>query len=389
MIKVLICDGDGTLGFRQNHAAKIINSLNDLGITLAVSTNDHTQNIIQRFRHHGLTPPDVIVSKFDIASKGKADPKMVLEIASRLNVKPQEMAFLGDDDNTDIFCALNAGILPLSARYSTADKPRVYGIPIEDPSYLIRYLSNYSVQDNPYFGWFYSDRCTDTNTMIDMRALLGQHSDIPGFKELLKGMKPRNQITVGARKVELFRILANYLVTRIFLNGDVEPMEATIVTVYPGHKSGTENELLTQYANDFRHVFRSFARSLLIRHKDAPASKMQGDSRNIYDQFQTIHVNPDEKARIENKHIIVLDDYTTAGYSLETARRMLLQAGARKVTGIAMGKWRNIHTITEITKDWDAYKPCTLSKHDINCYDVNGTSEILADNNFKAILNKI
>ncbi len=389
MIRVLICDGDGTLPFAEGGVADFVKQLADLGIELAVATNNASANIVRRFQRHGLTPPATIVSKHDIGSKGKPAPDLVYAVSQRMGVGRNEIAFLGDDDKTDIFCAFNAGVLPLAASYSSVKQQLDYGIPMHDIPYLIRYLSLYATQNPPLFGWTYSGTCVDTGHDIDIKSLLYQHSEIPYFKELIKGLIEPEKAVIGPREIGLLNILANYLVTRIFLSGEYESEKSTLVTVYPGHKQNTENQLLKAIAGEFKNVFRAYSRNLLVRHTDAPASKMQGADRDIYDQFRTIIVNPAEKEHIAGKQIIVLDDYTTTGNSLEVARRMLIQAGASRVTCIAMGKWRHDHVITRIAKDWNPYKPNGLKASDISVHVVRGTPHSAADQSFNTIISEL
>lgn len=120
---------------------------------------------------------------------------------------------------------------------------------------------------------------------------------------------------------------------------------------------------------------------LLVRHSDAPESK-KVKQRKIIDQFRTILVNPDYGEAIKGKTILVLDDFTTSGHSLETARRMLMQTGARTVICVAFAKYRADHAVTYITKDWDPFEPCPLTENDILVNYPRGTFNPEADQYF-------
>ena len=383
MIKVVICDGDGSIALdRPSDARTIVEGLDELGIELAVASNRSKSRVVGKFRSAGLTPPRVIVTRNDVGSP-KPSPELVFEIADQTGAELNEIAFLGDDDNTDSLCAINARVLPLLAMYSSANKPREYGLAISDPEYLLRYLRLYCLQEPPYFGWEYSGHCQDTYTDIDIRALLGQHSWTPAIERLLKH---RDDCELGPRNISLWAVLFHYLVSCIYLSGLVNDMD--FVCVYPGHEQGTYNPLLAGYSESIKSIFRTrvgsrYVDSLLCRHTTAPKSQFQGSQRSIHDQFRTINVDPDYIDRLQGNHVVVLDDFTTKGYSLETARRMLLSAGASQVTCIAIGKWGASQAVSRVSDNWDAFAPCGLGANDIRVDDLTGRFYDDADNHFR------
>lgn len=80
------------------------------------------------------------------------------------------MVFLGDDDKTDILCAINASVLPFSSHYSPAGKPE-YGLPVDSPVTFARYLETYGMQDAPFFGWVVKE----PNLLVEVYAVIGDH----------------------------------------------------------------------------------------------------------------------------------------------------------------------------------------------------------------------
>jgi len=380
MIKVVICDGDGTLELPNpsNQTQQMLKKMDQLGIQLAVASNARNRRVVEkRFQNAGLAPPNIIVTRSDIGEP-KPKPDFVFRIQEIANVKPWEVVYLGDDDNTDTFCAINAQVLPFSAHYSPANKPRKYGLPVHSPKSFQDFLSTYGIQDEPYFGWTYDSTCQDTNSPITVRVLLGDHE---GHTQDMKTiLKERGDIYIGSNKNSLRSILFHYLLSQCYLSGLIHDVDFWIV--YPGHRERTVNELLASFCETAALVFRDRPlEDLLIRHEDAPESKAQHE-RNIHDQFRTIHVNPEHRNKIAGRRILVLDDFTTSGHSLETARRMLMQAGAKEVVCVAFGKYRASHARTIISKDWDPYKPCTLTGHDITVFHPNGTFNREADDYF-------
>ena len=77
------------------------------------------------------------------------------------------------------------------------------------------------------------------------------------------------------------------------------------------------------------------ATSCLVRarHFDKLA---HGGDRSIDVHLKSIVVVHEEL--IEDEEVLVLDDVTTSGNSLEACKQLLLQAGARRVQKLALGK---------------------------------------------------
>jgi hypothetical protein len=82
------------------------------------------------------------------------------------------------------------------------------------------------------------------------------------------------------------------------------------------------------------------------------------DERNIFDkhvtdalveagrddptsQIRTLHINPLYEGKIKDKTIVILDDYLNRGVSFGVSSALLKKAGAKKVVGLAMGKFGN------------------------------------------------
>lgn len=376
MIKVLICDGEGTLGLPNisPELLQLIKSLPQMGIQLAVATNGSRMQIVNRFRSAGLPLPSQIITPQETQTR-KPSPKFVFMIQGQTGVKLEEIAYLGDDDKTDILCAINAGVLPFAATYSNPNMQ--YGLLVSQPKTLFDFLRSYGIQNAPYFGWSYRNLCTDTQTTVDVRVLVDDHQGLTSaFKTVLKD---QGEYLVGSNKIPLQSLLFLYLVNQIYLSGLSSQID--LITTYPGHTANSRNVLLEGYSQELARTFKDrFIPDLLIRHCDAPESKKQGDSRNIYDQFRTILVNPAH--HIQGKNILVLDDFTTCGYSLETARRMLIQAGAKHVVGLGIAKFRNKQAITRIRRSWNPNQPCTLEQADIQVLEMVGVPNPDADQHF-------
>lgn len=389
MIKVVICDGAGSIELPKPSPEmyELLDDLPRLGIELAVASNDLRSRIERRFRQADLDIPGIIVTSQDIGIR-KPSPNFVYAIQDATGVGLNEMVYLGDDDKTDIFCAINAQVLPFAARYSQSGKAMNYGIPVCQPKAFHQYLATFGTQDAPYFGWNYNGRCADTGKPIHVHVLFGDHGSL-GLTHLLKRvLKDQQSTPVGRFQIELATILFQYFVSQLYLSGMTHDVDW--ITIYPSHREDRTNPLLEEFSTYLTQSFRQkFVPDLLIRHTDAQKSqRTPGDRRSIYNQFQTIMVNDEYQRKLDrgDKTVLVLDDFTTSGCSLETARRMLLQAGVQQVIGVAIAKYRQTYTVSHITQTWNPYKPCDLFEGDIQVSNIYGSGNPVADHYFGNII---
>lgn len=198
---------------------------------------------------------------------------------------------------------------------------------------------------------------------------------------LKRFLKDREDILVRPKNNQFGSIIFHYLVSQLYLSGLLQ--NVNYVTVYPGHKAKNDDTVLLQFSDILRSFLKrgSYAPDLLIRHTDATEAKKQTD-RNILDQLNTLLVNPDYSKRIKGKKLLVLDDFTTSGNSLETANRMLLEGGANRVIGLAIVKYRTNQNVSIIGKNWNPFEPENFSAKDVSTLTIRGTIHREADSYF-------
>jgi hypothetical protein len=314
----------------------------------------------------------------------KPSPEYIYQIQAQTGVELREIAYIGDKDKTDSFCAINAGVLPFAAHYS--NETMKYGLPVLEPKALADYLHSFGLQDAPFFGWTFDGRCDNTGKDIFVHALFGAHKDLGLTQYLIDFLKDKNEVFIGRRKTPLGGILFHYLVSQSYLSGLIQDIDC--VTVFPGHKANSVNPILDEYSGIVRKTFRqSYMPNLLIRHTDAPDSRRTaGADREVFEQFRTILVNPSFERQVRDKNILVLDDFTTSGCSFETARHMLLNAGANNVVGLAVAKWGNSYAQTRVTKDWNPFEPCPLQRTDFVSTRITRSLNRQADVYFQKVI---
>lgn len=382
MIKLIICDGDGTL-LMPKPSAEIINFLSKvdaLNIKLAVATNSTAASVRKNFINNGLSEPLVIATPNEVGAR-KPSPKFVEFISQTTGINTNEMVFFGDDDKTDILCAINAGVLPFACHYSLSGQPE-YGLPVDSPAQFVRYLENYGIQNPPFFGW----STKDPKKNVEVYAVIGNHGDMGLTKNLKTLLKDKQDVLIGPQKNVFGRILFHYFLSQSYLSGLIQDID--YITVYPGHDANSQNQILEQYSSILQRCFHNrYLPDLLIRHSNAPASHtMSGANRDIFQQISTILVNGKYKKRLPGKRILVLDDFTTSGNSLETARIMLLKSGAASVAGLAFAKYRNTYNVVDINGTWDPFVPFTLSRASLSINAHQGVLNKMADDFFSNVI---
>lgn len=83
-----------------------------------------------------------------------------------------------------------------------------------------------------------------------------------------------------------------------------------------------------------RHSFISS--NALEKIKETKTQTSLGRSERIKNQKDAFRVKKEMLAFIKNQNIIILDDVTTTGATLEEAKKVLMKAGARRVVGVTL-----------------------------------------------------
>ena len=96
---------------------------------------------------------------------------------------------------------------------------------------------------------------------------------------------------------------------------------------------------------------------------DSGEARTRGISVDFYNQSNTVHVNERYLNRIQNKFIVLIDDFTTEGYSCECARLLLLEAGAAAVLGINVGKYGSRYRVIAPRQGY-SWDPCQAMQHE-------------------------
>jgi len=132
---------------------------------------------------------------------------------------------------------------------------------------------------------------------------------------------------------DLVNRFAGTFVKYVLRNLDSEASDYIFCSV-PSHQSGTENKngiyMLSKWCKSIRDYYD---KDILVR-EEAIESLHSGGNRDIQVHLESIKVNKN----VKGKKIVIMDDVTTTGNSLEACKILLEKAGAKEVILFSFSK---------------------------------------------------
>ena len=125
-------------------------------------------------------------------------------------------------------------------------------------------------------------------------------------------------------------------ISYFFQQLDGEICEGVTICVVPSHTEGDENDSgIAELARRLADHGRIDKVDFLLRVKTID-KLAHGGSRDIKAQLESIGTNP--KLSVSGDVVLIVDDVTTSGASLEACKRILLDHGAERVAMLALGQ---------------------------------------------------
>jgi hypothetical protein len=310
--------------------------LRGYGIRVAIVTNERTDKTAAAL-HRARIEVDLVLGSDAVGAK-KPSPVCCYKAMAHFGVQPNECAYLGDDDKTDALCAVNAGLLYLSARW--ANPTALYGLPCDTPDSLIRFVVRFLLQ--PPF-WYQQVVTRDRlGRPVEMLGMYRTNRASTLLKDVLKFGFDLKVGAVGARGFLFRRLLASLYCAG--LTADIDYW-----TWYPSHDGSPIRAKHSIFLQQTTRLFRDrYLPDLFVRHSPATKSafaRAKGVDPGFLNQMNSIHLNPAYRDRIVAKRILVVDDFSTKGYSFECARNLLLAAGAASVMGVCFARYHDYYVI--------------------------------------------
>jgi hypothetical protein len=357
-VKAVVLDLDGTLIRRDGQVvpgvAGMMDELRAAGLRIAVAKGDPHSDVPGRLHAVGLRA-DLALDR-TIVGRGKGAMAWVDAACRAFGIQTNELLWLGDSDG-DMRSAVNRRVIYFHAAWSVPAYP--YGIKVASPAEFSLVVRECFAKQTT---WYWQLSAADAaNQPVAIRSMIdGRGAGIPALKNdlmdfLHRGGNPR----VGPLRTRDF--IALHLLGSIYAEGLFRAADTW--TVYPSSRGGP-NAALDPVISQASKLFRDrYAPDLLVRHaraRDTSLARASAQAVDLSDQADTVCLTEQHRPRIEDKSVLVIDDFTTEGYSLEWARNLLLRGGAREVVCVTIGKYgRGSYVVTARERDWDPYVPQT------------------------------
>jgi phosphoribosylpyrophosphate synthetase len=288
-------------------------------------------------------PEADLVLTFKDVGKRKGSHWWVYEAASRLGLESHQLLYVGDD-TLDWRSAINAAVFYLHAGWAAPQPGGTTALAADTPHDVLMFASHFLML--PPRWEFTLDR---PENALCVRSLLQAGKNLkattPKQFTLQDVFTYKNKVLVDDDNAR--NLLMLHAISSLYLEGLIP--RNPVFAVYPSSKPGKANPVLEEFLGPVSKLFHGYFKDdLLVRAKAAPDTSLlryKGGNAEFSMQTNTVHVNPTYTSRLENKTVIVVDDFTTTGMSLEWARHLLLAAGAEEVTLLTIGKYLKPHRL--------------------------------------------
>nr|BEK62778.1 hypothetical protein KPHV_00050 [Kitasatospora purpeofusca] len=293
----------------------------------------------------GLPQPVLHLCQDDIPGrKNRGSGLWLDEVADRLGRCKAEMVIVGTSE-WDWMTGINGKVLHIHARWASALGKPIVSLAADDPAHLYWLLDRHLLHEPE---WLFT--LDDPARRFRVRSLFQPDETFPGTRPARFDLKTiftyDQQVEVGDRSAR--DVLMTHLLCSAYLD-DCLPSRAWFC-VYPSSTPGRVNDQLAEFLKVARVMAGGYYKDdLLVRATPAiDTSRARAGGRHsevtIATQANTVHLNPDHRRTLKGKTVIVFDDFTTQGMSLDWARNLLTAAGAKEVIGVTIGKYRKPYT---------------------------------------------
>lgn len=345
--------------------AALLHSLAARGLQWCIlSTDPLSPAQKERIQQLGYPAPSLLVDRSHIAGgKNRGSPAWIDAVTTALHLQRYELLYVGCTA-LDWRTAINSGVMYQHAAWAAPMPGGTTSLVAHAPGDVDRFLEMFLSGDP---SW--SHRTDQDNWSL--RSLLPASARLPStspgttfrLQDVFTYKRPVEIGDADARSVLMLFVLAYAYLE------DLIPA-SPYFCIYPSSTSGQVSERLKTYLDKAAALFHGYYREdLLVRAVDAPDTSLerwkasQGQAAkdvSIATQAQTVHLGPGYRGKLGAKTVVVVDDFTTHGMSLEWARLLLTAAGTRRIVMLTVGKYGSRHT------RYDLKDPSTLAPYRIN-----------------------
>ena len=318
---------------------RLVGKLRSVNVKLAVFSNDAV-DLTATLRRQGLPDVDLFLTADDVGKK-KGAKEWVAKASEVLRCPHHHMLYVGDSFN-DWTTAINSAVMYLQAGWSQTQSLKKESLRVDSPDDVWVFITHFLLQPP---RWQYSLDGGHSN----LRCLLNATTNLPGKRIFPHGpvegfalkdvFTYGNEVQIGAWSAR--NALMMHAITSLYLEGLIP--QGPFFAAYPSHTPGQHDPLIEDWFRPAAKTFHGwFKEDLLVRVQEAPDTSLlraSGKQATPEMQMRTVHLNPAYRTKLPGKTIILIDDFSTEGTSLEWGRRLLLAAGAARVVMLSIGKF--------------------------------------------------
>ena len=341
------------------------------GLRICVLSTD-PMDVRARCAEYGYPQPDLHIQQADIRSaKKRGSPDWIDAVAAGLQVLNHELLYVGCT-SMDWRTAINSGVLFLHAKW-VGPNPETCLV-IDSPRDITTHASQFLMQ-TPRFSFSFDD----PGRKLALRCLLPAGAVLPvngvnssfSLQDVFTYHKP---IAVGGTRAS--DLLTYHAISSLYVEGMLPT--GALFCVYPSSKVGKLSEELEQFVKPAASMVHGYYKDdLLVRAAEAPDTSLarwqaRRDGRasgiSIANQVQTVHLGIRYRTKIRGKTVIIFDDFTTTGASLEWARNLFVAAGADRVIALTIGKYSSRYSTYDL-RPGVTIDPFKMSALTVNDFD--------------------
>jgi hypothetical protein len=327
----------------------VIEDFRDAGMKIGVFSSDPI-DIASQISACAYPTPDLYLNRYDVGNENKGRPIWMDTAAGKLGIEKSQILYVGDEQQ-DYFTATNAPTFYIQAQWvpNALYSVRTTLVAAE-PKDVLRVASHFMMQPP---RWAYSLDVPEHGVYI--RSLLDSGTPLqatsPNTFTPLDILRDKIEVKVCGN--DAATLLGLHALSSLNCEGLAD--KNSFYTCYPSSTPGKENAVLSHVVEVISKLLHGYPRdSVLIRDVQAintsderRAAKFANRTANVSfaDQTNTVIVNPRKRSSLKDRTVIVFDDFTNSGMSLEWARNLLLAAGAAKVVLVSIGKFRRTHDV--------------------------------------------
>lgn len=346
----------------------LLKAIRDAGTKVGLVTNSGRGYVTPVLKHLGLEDAfDTIVTYTDVKRDGmKPSPKGILLALEQLKVQVSPDILYVGDDNHDHVAAYRAGITPVMPSWATRRSVSMAPALEMNSEQLIDYLKT------PGEYKLFAERCAELSTakyerrevyflpLDDSANVVTIKDEMTGFclgryysqkGALTSWLHERHSLSREIQRKEedetfdapehwcdLFTHVIRHGAT--FVHGHDTPFDVVTIIPKKQEKYPRLERMLERIAKGMHgdpHC-PEFIADVFYYVPDAQSQKFLPRNERSFEANRALQLTASRAKRIVGKRVLIIDDVTTTGATLERARALALAAGAGSAHGLALAK---------------------------------------------------